>query len=43
MFFYFKKVLDDKKLPYTILRGELFERLEIAEKTLSLIKNNYVT
>ena len=43
MFFYFKKVLDDKKLPYTILRGELLERLEIAEKTLSLIKNNYVT
>jgi len=43
MFFYFKKVLDDKKLPYTILRGKLFERIEIAEKTLSLIKNNYVT
>ena len=43
MFFYFKKVLEDKKLPYTILRGKLFERIEIAEKTLSLIKNNYVT
>ena len=32
MFYYFKKLLDDKNLPYTILRGKLFKRIEIAMK-----------
>ena len=43
MFMQAIKVLDDKNLPYTILRGKLFKRIEIAMKILSSIKNNYVT